>query len=60
MGGFGSAVSELLSSEYPVPITRIGVQDVFGQSGTPEELLTYYGLSSVHIVDAAHKLITQY
>ena len=60
MGGFGSAVSELLSSEYPVPITRIGVQDVFGQSGSPEELLAHYGLSSVHIVDAAHKLITAY
>jgi transketolase len=60
MGGFGSAVAELLGSEYPVPHTRIGIQDVFGQSGTPEELLEHYGLSSVAIAEAARKIIKQY
>jgi transketolase len=59
-GGFGSAISEFLSSTFPVPITRIGVEDVFGQSGTPEELLMHYGLSSVHIVEASRNIITQY
>lgn len=43
-GGMGSAVSEYLSSVYPIKIHRIGVQDEFGQSGTPEELIEHYGL----------------
>jgi transketolase len=59
-GGFGSAVSEFLSSEYPVPVTRIGIHDVFGQSGTPEELLEHYGLSAIHIAAAARSLIKKY
>jgi transketolase len=56
-GGFGSAIAELLSSEYPVSISRVGIQDVFGQSGTPEELLEHYGLSAVHIQEAAQKIL---
>ena len=52
-GGFGSAVAECLSENYPVPVTRIGIQDVFGQSGTPEELLEHYGLSAAHIAEVA-------
>jgi transketolase len=52
-GGFGSAVAECLSERYPVPVTRIGVQDQFGQSGTPEELLEHYGLSAAHIAEVA-------
>ena len=39
IGGLGSAVCELLAEEYPVKVTRIGVKDVFGQSGTPAALL---------------------
>ncbi|MDB5190063.1 MAG: tktA [Parcubacteria group bacterium] len=54
-GGFGSAVAECLSEYYPVPITRLGIQDVFGQSGTPEELLEHYGLSAAHIAEVARK-----
>jgi len=53
MGGFGSAIAECLSERYPVPIRRIGVQDAFGQSGKPEELMEHYGLSATHIADAA-------
>jgi transketolase len=56
-GGFGSAVAEYVSEAYPVPIKRLGVQDQFGQSGTPEELLAHYGLSSTHIQDAARALL---
>ncbi|MDR3546795.1 MAG: transketolase C-terminal domain-containing protein [Candidatus Pacebacteria bacterium] len=48
-GGFGSAIAEALSEKYPVPITRVGMSDVFGQSGNPDELLLHYGLSAVHI-----------
>jgi transketolase len=49
-GGLGGAVSEYLSETYPKRILRIGVDDVFGQSGTPEELLAFYGLDSASIV----------
>ncbi len=52
-GGFGSAVSECLSELYPVHITRLGVEDCFGQSGTPEELLAHYGLTSARIAEVA-------
>jgi transketolase len=57
-GGFGSAVAEFLSSEYPLPITRLGVQDIFGQSGTPDELITHYGLSPVALEDTARRILS--
>lgn len=56
-GGFGSAIAEALSEKYPVPITRIGMPDEFGQSGTPEELLEHYGLSAVHIEEVVRKML---
>ena len=52
IGGLGSAVCELLSEEHPVKVTRIGVKDVFGQSGTPAALLEHYGLTATDIVKA--------
>lgn len=56
-GGFGSAVAEFLSERHPVPIRRLGVADTFGQSGSPEELLSHYGLDTHHIKDAAFALV---
>ncbi len=56
-GGFGSAVAEFLAEHHPVPIRRLGVQDQFGQSGSPEELLAHYGLDALHIADAAQALV---
>jgi len=56
-GGFGSAVAEYLSLAYPVPVMRVGVQDMFGQSGEPAELLIHYGLSQAGIVSAVRKLL---
>lgn len=53
--GFGSAVTEVLAEEYPVPVTRLGVDDRFGQSGEPEELLTHYGIDAPSIAEAARK-----
>jgi len=44
-GGFGGAVAELLSEKLPVPVKRLGMQDHFGESGTPEELLDHFNLS---------------
>jgi len=45
-GGVGSAVAECLSENYPTKLLRIGMEDKFGQSGTAEELLKYYGLDA--------------
>lgn len=51
-GGAGSAVAEVLSANYPVPIEFIGVHDQFGQSGKPEQLIEHYGLSEMNIKGA--------
>lgn len=51
-GGLGGAVAEYLSSVYPVPIEFIGVRDQFGQSGTPNELIEYYGMGEFAITNA--------
>lgn len=56
-GGFGSAVAECLSTSYTVPVTRMGIADVFGQSGTPEELMNHYGLSSARIAEVIRTLV---
>ena len=50
IGGLGSAVSEVVTEEYPVIVKKIGVTDVFGQSGTPSELISAYGLTSDNII----------
>ena len=56
-GGFGSAVAEVVASTCPVPLKRVGVPDVFGQSGKPEELLTCYGLDAPSIARSAKELL---
>jgi len=56
-GGFGSAVAEFLSEHNPVPLVRLGVNDRFGQSGTPDELLAHYGLDALRIQEAARSLV---
>lgn len=57
MGGLGSAIAEYLSLAFPKRILRLGVDDVFGQSGTPEELLAHYGMDSASIVRETLKYI---
>jgi transketolase len=57
LGGMGSAVSEVLAEQCPVPTRRIGVADVFGTSGEPAELMEHFGLTAGHIVAAAHELL---
>lgn len=54
-GGLGGVVAEYLSEVYPVKIIRIGVDDQFGQSGEPEELLTHYGMDVESIVEAGKR-----
>jgi transketolase len=58
IGGLGGAVSEVLAENgSPVKFKRIGVQDMFCESGEPEELFEKYGLSTSHIVKIAKKLL---
>ena len=56
-GGMGSAVSECLAKNYPVPMEFIGVDDQFGQSGTPEELIEHYGMGTRDIIKAVNKIL---
>ncbi len=56
IGGLGSAVAECVTRYAPTRVERVGVQDVFGESGTPDELLEKYGLTSDAICDAAHRV----
>ena len=53
-GGFGSAIAELLSEKFPVPIKIIGVRDTFGESGEPKQLWEKYGISA-HNIEAEIK-----
>ena len=53
IGGLGGAVAEFLGENHPVPMTRIGMKDRFGESGTMDELLEHFGLTSKQIVLAA-------
>jgi len=56
--GLGSAVAEVLCEECPVPMLRVGTQDVFGKSGKPYELLKEYGLSAENIAENVKKAIS--
>ncbi|MEJ5284514.1 MAG: transketolase family protein [Brevinematia bacterium] len=58
-GGLGSAVSEVLSRHYPVPIEFVAVNDVFGESGEAEQLLDEYGLSVENIKNSVKKVINR-
>lgn len=56
-GGFGSAVSECLSEHFPVPITRLGIEDEFGQSGEPDELIHHYKLDAPAIAGTVRRIL---
>ncbi|WP_010234880.1 transketolase family protein [Clostridium arbusti] len=51
IGGLGSAVCEITGENHPVPVLRVGIKDVFGESGKPDELLKAYNLTAQDIVD---------
>ena len=57
IGGLGSAVSEVVSEEYPVVVKKVGVKDVFGESGTPAELLEKHGLTAKHIAKSVKEAL---
>ncbi|MBL0136819.1 MAG: transketolase family protein [Chitinophagaceae bacterium] len=57
IGGLGDAIAQAASKNFPIPIEFIGTQDTFGESGTPTQLLTKYGLDAPNIVEAAEKVM---
>lgn len=59
MGGFGSAVAEVLVQECPVPMEFVGIQDRFGESGTPDELLTAFGCRAADIERAVNRVLAR-
>ena len=56
-GGLGDSIAQLLSLELPTPLEMVALDDEFGESGQPEELLTKYGLDTQDIVNSALKVI---
>ena len=57
IGGLGGAVCEVLAEGCPTPVERVGLRDVFGQSGTGADLLVHYGLTPAHLVEAAERVL---
>jgi transketolase len=57
LGGLGSAVAEVLGENFPCPLERVGVEDVFGKSGSPDELLNAFGLTSENIAEKVRKVL---
>ena len=56
-GGLGSAVCELLAENFPIPVERVGVNDRFGESGSPEVLIEKFGLTAPYIIKAVKKVL---
>ncbi|MDD4803478.1 MAG: transketolase family protein [Syntrophomonas sp.] len=57
LGGLGGAVCEVVCETCPVPVLRMGIKDIFGQSGNPDELMQFYGLTVNKIIENVHFLI---
>jgi len=57
IGGLGSAVAEIVTQNCPVPIRMVGVQDRFGESGQPDELMNAFGLTHKEIIEAVHSVL---
>jgi len=57
MNGLGSAVAEIVSENYPVPVGRVGVKDIFGQVGSEDYLQKFYGLMAEDIVKKAEEVL---
>ena len=56
-GGMGSAVAEVLAANAPAPMEFVGVEDRFGQSGDPPELIEYYGMGTASIKEAVRRVL---
>lgn len=58
-GGLGDAVCQLLGRKMPTPVEMVAVDDQFGESGTPDELMKLYGLDQEHIMESCKKVIAR-
>ncbi|MCU0447130.1 MAG: transketolase family protein [Microscillaceae bacterium] len=58
-GGLGDSIAQVLARNCPAPLEYIGVNDSFGESGVPEQLMEKYGLSASHIVEAVKKVLAR-
>ncbi len=56
-GGLGDSICQLLSRENPLPVEMVAVNDSFGESGKPNELMSKYGIDTVNIVEAAERVM---
>ncbi len=59
IGGLGSAVCEVVAEEYRAPVRRVGIKDVFGQSGEVEEMMRAYGLTPENLARTAHDVMKE-
>lgn len=59
MGGMGSAISEVLAKNFPVPMEMLGVQDRYGQSGEVKQLYEEYGITKKDVIDAVKKVVAR-
>jgi len=59
VGGMGSAVAELLAAQLPTPIEFVGIDDEFGQSGKPDELIAHFGLNESSIREAVKRVLAR-
>ena len=57
IGGLGDSIAQVAATHFPTPIEYVGTKDTFGESGTPAQLLTKYGLDAPNIVDAVEKVM---
>jgi len=57
IGGLGDSIAQVAATHFPIPIEYVGTKDTFGESGTPAQLLTKYGLDAPNIVDAVEKVM---
>ena len=53
----GGAIAEVVSHHHPVPMRIVGIEDVFGESGSPRELLDRYGMNAKNIVSKAKEVL---
>ncbi len=58
-GGLGDSICQLLARQLPTPVEMVAVDDQFGESGKPDELMKKYGLDTPHIVEAAQKVMSR-
>ena len=58
-GGLGDSIAQLLVRNHPAPMEMVAVDDVFGESGNPEELLTKYGLDTDDVIKAVRKVLSR-